>query len=312
MANIPNKVLLMGKHNTGKTSMRSIIFADYIARDTRRLGPTIDVDYSMVRFVGDLVLNLWDCGGQDNFMDSYLKTQREHIFKHVGVLIYVFDVQSTEVEDDFRKFEECIGAVAENSEACKVFCLVHKMDTIQLESEKEAQFCSHKEMILDSCDKFEISRDDVTCFRTSIWDETLYKAWSSIVYSLIPNIGVLEEQLRSFATICDADEVVLFEKKTFLVIVHSTLRDHQDVHRFEKISNFIKQFKLSCTKSSSKFSSLELRNSQFAAFVESFTSNTYIMVVMSDQGIEPAATRININAARQHFESNGLASGSAN
>ena len=31
------KVLLMGAKSSGKTSMRSIIFADYLARDTRRL-----------------------------------------------------------------------------------------------------------------------------------------------------------------------------------------------------------------------------------------------------------------------------------
>lgn len=35
------QVLLMGKSGSGKTSMRSIIFANYIARDTRRLGATI-------------------------------------------------------------------------------------------------------------------------------------------------------------------------------------------------------------------------------------------------------------------------------
>lgn len=30
----------MGKSGSGKTSMRSIIFANYLARDTMRLGPT--------------------------------------------------------------------------------------------------------------------------------------------------------------------------------------------------------------------------------------------------------------------------------
>jgi len=34
------QVLLMGKSGSGKTSMRSIIFANYIARDTTRLGAT--------------------------------------------------------------------------------------------------------------------------------------------------------------------------------------------------------------------------------------------------------------------------------
>jgi Ras-related GTP-binding protein A/B len=31
------KVLLMGKSGSGKSSMRSIIFSNYVARDTRRL-----------------------------------------------------------------------------------------------------------------------------------------------------------------------------------------------------------------------------------------------------------------------------------
>ena len=31
-------------------------------------------------------------------------------------------------------------------------------------------------------------RHPVECFATSIWDETLYKAWSKIVHTLIPNM----------------------------------------------------------------------------------------------------------------------------
>lgn len=57
------KVLLMGKSGSGKSSMRSIIFSNYVAKDTRRLGATIDVDLSSVKFLGNLTLNLWDCGG---------------------------------------------------------------------------------------------------------------------------------------------------------------------------------------------------------------------------------------------------------
>ena len=80
----------------------------------------------------------------------------------------------------------------------------------------------------------------VTCFGTSIWDETLYKAWSSIVYALIPNVEILEKNLDKFTRLCEADEVVLFEKATFLVISHATHKEHEDVHRYEKISNIVK------------------------------------------------------------------------
>jgi Ras-related GTP-binding protein A/B len=109
----------MGKSGGGKTSMRSIIFANYSAKDTRRLGITstkkknlrelpeknkclilflVDVEQSYVRFLGNLILNLWDCGGQEAFMESYFVTQKDNIFKNVEVLIYVFDVQSQELD----------------------------------------------------------------------------------------------------------------------------------------------------------------------------------------------------------------------
>lgn len=143
---------------------------------------------------------------------------------------------------------------------------------------------------------------DITCFRTSIWDETLYKAWSSIVYSLIPNVKLLESHLQNFCNICEADEIVLFERATFLVISHSTNKPHRDVHRFEKISNIIKQFKLSCSKFQSSFQSMEVKNSNFTAFIDVLTPNTYVMVIMSDPTIQSAATLINIGVARQHFE----------
>ena len=57
------KVLLMGKSGSGKSSMRNIIFSNFVAKDVRRLGATIDVEHSRVKFLGNLVLNLWDCGG---------------------------------------------------------------------------------------------------------------------------------------------------------------------------------------------------------------------------------------------------------
>ena len=57
------KVLLMGKSGSGKSSMRSIIFSNWVAKDVRRLGATIDVDHTHAKFMGSLTLNLWDCGG---------------------------------------------------------------------------------------------------------------------------------------------------------------------------------------------------------------------------------------------------------
>jgi len=273
-----------------------LFFANYIARDTMRLGATIDVEHSHVRFRGNLVLNLWDCGGQETFMENYFSSQRDHIFRNVEVLIYIFDIESREVKKDLQYYRSCVEAIQQNSKDAKIFCLIHKMDLIPEEQREQVFRTREKELL-------EISSPmNLTCFRTSIWDETLYKAWSCIVYSLIPNIKTLEVHLNKFCEICEADEVVLFERATFLVISHATHKNHRDDHRFEKISNIIKQFKLSCSKSQAQFQSMEVRNSNFAAFIDVITTNTYIMVIMSDQTIQSAATLINIGLARHHFE----------
>jgi len=294
--NSKKKVLLMGKSGSGKTSMRSIIFANYIARDTMRLGATIDVEHSHVRFLGNLVLNLWDCGGQEAFMENYFSSQRDHIFRNVEVLIYIFDIESREHTKDMAYYKSCVEAIQQNSKDAKIFSLLHKMDLVP-EDKREEIFKQREAEIIQISSPLK-----VTCFKTSIWDETLYKAWSSIVYSLIPNIHTLEAHLNKFCEICEADEVVLFERATFLVISHSTKKQHRDDHRFEKISNIIKQFKLGCSKSQAQFQSMEVKNSNFSAFIDVFTQNTYIMVIMSDQAIQSAATLINISLARIYFE----------
>jgi Ras-related GTP-binding protein A/B len=341
MSSSKKKVLLMGKNGSGKTSMRSIIFANYLARDTMRLGPTLDVEYSHVRFLGNLVLNLWDCGGQDAFYNNYFESQRDHIFRNVQVLIYVFDIASTNWESDLKYYEGTVAALLENSPDARVCCLVHKMDLVPT-AQAERAFSDRAEIIESKTKSL-----PVNCYKTSIWDETLYRAWSSIVYSLIPNITDIESNLHRFCEVCGADEVVLFEMATFLKISHASLHEHDDVHRFEKISNIIKQFKLSCSKIQGSFapgttggggggfSQLQVSNSRFTAIVDQFTTNTVIMVILSnksdssnqDEKVEesndtnnenkkedtsggtsivqgaafPAAVQANIKAARKHF-----------
>ncbi len=409
----------MGKAHSGKTSMRSIIFANYLARDTMRLSPTLDVEHHHVRFLGDLVLNLWDCGGQDAFYESYFERDRETIFRSVELLIYVFDIASDCPEKDFDHFIGVLEAIEENSPDARIFVLVHKMDLVAKE-EQEMILEDRKRLIEESCGQCGVN--NFQCFGTSIWDETLYKAWSEIVTNLIPNIGVLESHLDDFCRICDADEVVLFEKATFLVISHShgnkhvddgdgynhdrlageahvddamenqqvdvdeeqhdridgsnsvagseaiptsidgttdnalpsvysevtgmddtmesgpggaitgevsagtglqhhqnqtaphepnrtanatknkKLAPHFDTHRFEKISNIVKQFKLSCEKAQSQFQGMEVSNSKFTAFIDAFTANTYIMVIVSNPNVHTTTTLMNIKNARRHFE----------
>ncbi|KAF8540816.1 Gtr1/RagA G protein conserved region-domain-containing protein [Trichophaea hybrida] len=287
--------------------MRSIVFSNYVAKDTRRLGATIDVEHSHLRFLGNLTLNLWDCGGQDAFMENYLATQRDHIFKNVEVLIYVFDVESREFNRDLLTYCSIIEALSQNSPDASVFCLIHKMDLVQ--AELRERLYQERSVVL----REKSMGMDITTFATSIWDETLYKAWAKIVYTLIPNLPQLEFHLKRFADLAEAEEVILFERTTFLVISHVTRATEPNPFpdRFEKISNIVKQFKQSCTKMASNFTAFELRAHTFSAFIDVLTPNTYILVVMPANAAESATTLGNIAVARRHFEKLEKDSGAA-
>lgn len=103
-------------------------------------------------------------------MENYFASQRDNIFRNVEVLIYVFDVESRELDKDMHYYQSCLEAILQNSPDAKIFCLVHKMDLVQ-EDQRDFIFREREE------DLKRLSMPlECTCFRTSIWDETLYRS----------------------------------------------------------------------------------------------------------------------------------------
>lgn len=106
------KILLMGKAGVGKTSMRSIIFANCAPKDTFVLGYTHEVSENRLRFMGNLMFHLLDCGGQEEFIKQYFESKREQIFSRVEVLIFVIEVENfknqkdTDNNEDLAYFEK--------------------------------------------------------------------------------------------------------------------------------------------------------------------------------------------------------------
>lgn len=151
--------------------------------------------------------------------------------------------------------------------------------------------------------------------------------------TLIPNARNLSKHLRIFAEACNATEVILFERTTFLVIATSSHTDSSDAFpsdpvalhaldpkRYERTSELIKAFKQSCSRLREEFRSLEMELAEFTAVLDEMTKNTYVLVVVHDPVIgeliatifvstspafvypETAAIRMNICMARKKFE----------
>ncbi|KAK4704494.1 Ras-related GTP-binding protein A/B, partial [Phenoliferia sp. Uapishka_3] len=312
----------MGKSGSGKTSMRAIVFKSQLAADTRRLGATIDVESSQIKFLGGLRLDLWDCGGQDSFMDQHLTSQSSTIFRAVHSLIYIFDAESPELlSSDTHYFLKCLGQLKDqnlNSTSAQegevvsgdtaqgptVFVLLHKMDLVPepQQAGKLAEFEAEvRKRAADAGWK-----GDLQFYRTSIWNETLYKAWSIVVAHLMPSLSSLRSHLSHFLSVTSASEVVLFERTTFLVIASVTAPECEgdgtewDKRRFERISTMVKAFKLGCSKIRAPFTSLTVSTAGYTAVLDALTPETYILV-LSAGSIQPAAIELNIRLARPHF-----------
>ncbi|SPQ21448.1 8c5d381b-2601-4401-b88c-eee093edb02e [Thermothielavioides terrestris] len=300
------KVLLMGKSGSGKSSMRSIIFSNYLARDTRRLGATIDIDLSHVKFLGNLTLNLWDCGGQEAFMENYLSQQRAHVFSNVGVLIYVFDIESRDVERDLATYVNIVSALVQYSREAKVFVLIHKMDLVQPMTREDV--FDHRAALV----RRKTAEAVAILFATSIWDQSLYKAWASIIHDLVPNLSLIETQLASLGLAIDADEILLFERTSFLVVSRWTSAEGERNpygDRFERMSNILKSWKHTCSKytgtprNAEQFSDFEYKmGATFSMFATKFTTNTYILVCMPPGEARFNSAKLNVAAARSWFK----------
>ena len=138
-------------------------------------------------------------------------------------------------------------------------------------------------------------------FPTSIWDESLYKAWSQIICSLIPNMATYQLNLKKLKSVMDAREIILFERATFLVICSSNTTSGEllDPKRFEKISNIMKNFKQSSMKLKSSFKTLVLDNT---IFVSELSSNMMCFIVLNKSDSPQELILENIKKARIHFQ----------
>jgi Ras-related GTP-binding protein A/B len=128
---------------------------------------------------------LWDCGGQNAFVDNYLTGQKSTIFANVAVLIYVFDITSTEWENDLRYFDDVLSALRENSMDAGVWVLINKMDLMDRDDPDRKVFKDRKAEIEGveeriRKEKTNTGKGSLRCFPTSIWDESLYKVGINI------------------------------------------------------------------------------------------------------------------------------------
>ena len=173
------------------------------------------------------------------------------------------------------------------------------MDLV-LEENRDEIFKKRKHQLEEKSGNFKIK-----CYPTSIWEATLYKAWTQIISELSPNKEEIEKSLKNFVEACNANEVILFEKNTFLLCFSYSSKSAENINdeqRFEKISHIIKKFKLSCMSSNSSFKSMVIETQDYSAYMDEFTNSTYILVISSGNKVSTELIKLNVALCKQQFE----------
>jgi len=216
----------------------------------------------------------------------------------VELLVYVFDVKSVD-EKDLQFYRESLDSLMALSEKAQVVVMIHKVDPADGESrmkmfkDVEARILAHSEGV------------KTTCFATSIFDDTLVRAWSHVIEALVPNVGEIQGKLREILNATDAEEIILLERATCLVVTSATSDGSfsRDVSRFQKLTACIKSFRVSCSAAQNAFESIELRNKDFTSILDRFTETTSIFVMTdSKKNISPELIAWNVAAAKPAFE----------
>jgi Ras-related GTP-binding protein A/B len=264
--NSEKKILLMGNKGVGKTSMRSIIFKNFSAKDTFNIPLTKQIATSQVNFMGGNVLKILDCGGQEEFKKEYFQSKIE-LFDNVKILVFVVEAekkkknnQQDNNDDDILYFNKCVQSLEEHSPDAKIFVLIHKMDLI-CDDRKQIVFNTKKKEIEENSGNF-----NVTCFPTTIWEHSLFKAWSCIMRSITMNIEKLRKGLEILTEACGAEKIILFEKNSFLYICNSGKNEDEKI--YESFSRIIKKMKLSFMKNDKQFINMKLELKNFSILVD--------------------------------------------
>jgi len=184
------KIVLMGLSNAGKTCIYERVFEGRkpweLIHQTATKGITYK-DYEIGPMTKPMI---WDLGGQQQYLDEYHGPLRKNIFRKASILLYVVDVTDYDRFDNARiEFEWGVNQILSFNPNAKLNVFLHKSDLI------------HDKDSIVSHIKKEYAKNlshEITYHLTSIFDESLFKAWSDIIRELSPKSTFINSILRQF------------------------------------------------------------------------------------------------------------------
>merc|ERR1719189_2019233 len=202
----------MGPRRSGKSSIQKVVFHKMSPNETLFLESTNKIikealsTFSLVKF------SIWDTPGQLDFLDpvSSMAYDVDAIFGGCSALIFVIDAQDDYMEAVSKLALTAIKAHAINP-VIHFEVFIHKVDSLSDETKMDTQRDIHQRATDDLTESGLEQHVHLSFYLTSIYDHSIFEAFSKVVQKLIPQLPTLENLMNSFIQYSNAEKAFLFD-----------------------------------------------------------------------------------------------------
>ena len=239
--NIPH-ILLMGPRRSGKSSIQKVVLYKMSPHETLFLESTNQLDIKYVKNTSFARFQVWDFPGNFNFEDSVnyggQTLTEEAIFQKCGALIYVIDAQDEPYNDTLQTLHDTVVRAHKANPNIYFEVFIHKVDGDLFLSDEHKVDCQrdiHEQIYGELRDR---GLDIQVSFQlTSIYDHSIFHAFSKVVQKLLPQLPVMENLLDVLVATNNFDKAFLFDvvSKTYI----ATDSNPVDMQSYELCSDML-------------------------------------------------------------------------
>jgi len=206
------RILLMGLRRSGKSSIQKVVFQKMSPHETLFLESTNKIvknDISNNTFVQ---FQIWDFPGQIDLFGDTQNFECELIFSGCGAIVYVVDAQDNYL-DSITKLAETIQQASKVNDQIAFEVFIHKMDGISDDHKIQIQQ-DIQQRLSDELNDSDIKIPPNVKIRyhmTSIYDHSIFEAFSKVIQKLIPQLPTLENLLDLLVTNSRLEKAFLFD-----------------------------------------------------------------------------------------------------
>ncbi|UYV68463.1 RRAGD [Cordylochernes scorpioides] len=203
---IKPRILLMGLRRSGKSSIQKVVFHKMSPNETLFLGSTSQIMKDDISNSSFVQFQIWDFPGQIDFFDVTFDS--ENIFGQCGALVFVIDGQD-DYEEALDKLYATVSRAFKVNPEIRFEVFIHKVDGLteenKMETQRDIQHRVREELLVDS----ECGEGlNLSFYLTSIYDHSIFEAFSKVVQKLIPQLPALENLLNIFISEVHGDHAL--------------------------------------------------------------------------------------------------------